>query len=506
MMSHAWRESAGGADPSAWRRAAPVTAVLLDMDGVLADVSLSYRICVTATAARYGVTVTQRDIVAAKATGLYNNDWVLTEHLVRSGAGKPGARVPEDLTLDDITQKFQEVYEGVEGGPAGLRDNERLIVAKGVLAELARRCPKGMAIVTGRPRAEAEYFLKLHGLRQYFRIVVTMDDAPDKPDPAPVRMALGGLGADPSEAIMVGDTPSDVMAAQRAGVQAFGVLTPAAAATVLAETYAASQGGSVTAVSVAEPTMVAPLMKQGATAVLLPGLAELLEVVLAGHVESVRAPGSNTSPSSSETKRDGNTAVAPGKRSATVSRSTKETEIRCTLCVDGTGKSDVKTGVGFFDHMLEALTKHARWDLTLHCTGDTWIDDHHTVEDCAIALGEAFDQSLGARKGIARWGFAMCPLDEALSRAVVDISSRPSAVINLGFKRDTIGTCSTEMLVHAMESFATAGRITLHVDCLRGSNDHHRSESAYKALAVALRMAIAPDAGAGIPSTKGMLA
>ena len=435
--------------------------------------------------------------------------------------------MPADLTLADVTRVFQEVYEGAEGGGGapGLRDNERLIVARGVLAELARRCPKGMAIVTGRPRAEAEYFLKLHGLRRFFRIVVTMDDAPDKPDPAPVRMALGGLGADPSEAIMVGDTPSDVMAAQRAGVQAFGVLTPAAAATVLAETYAAAQGGSVEDVSVAAPTMVAPLMKQGATAVLLPGLAELLEVVQppvesgsssstsstssrsSGKSAAAAAAAAAASSSSSETKRDGGAAAGTsGTRSATVSRSTKETEITCTLCVDGSGKSDVKTGVGFFDHMLEALTKHARWDLTLHCKGDTWIDDHHTVEDCAIALGEAFDRSLGERKGIARWGFAMCPLDEALSRAVVDISSRPSAVIDLGFKRDMIGTCSTEMLVHAMESFATAGRITLHVDCLRGSNDHHRSESAYKALAVALRMAIAPDAGAGIPSTKGMLA
>ena len=497
MMSHAWRSSAGGADPSSWRGGPQSNpkAVLLDMDGVLADVSMSYRVCVVETAARYGVKVTQGDIVAAKATGSYNNDWVLTQYLISEGRGQAGASVPDNLALEDVTRTFQEIYEGVDEVP-GLRDRESLIVAKGLLEELARRATKGMAIVTGRPRSEAEYFLKLHGIRKFFKIVITMNDAPDKPDPAPVRMALGGLGAEPSEAIMVGDTPSDIMAAQGAGVKAFGVLTPASAAKALADTYASQDGQSVPV-----PTMVEPIMRQGATAVLLPGLAELLEVVLpappAGHMTKGGVEGAGFC----EKKTVGTT-----QRSATVSRATNETTIDCTLCVDGTGKSDVKTGVGFFDHMLEALTKHARWDLRLHCKGDTWIDDHHTVEDCAIALGEAFDQSLGARKGIARWGFAMCPLDEALSRAVVDISSRPSACIDLGFKRDSIGACSTEMLVHAMESFATAARITLHVDCLRGNNDHHRSESAYKALAVAIRMAIAPDAGAGIPSTKGMLA
>ena len=254
-----------------------------------------------------------------------------------------------------------------------------------------------MAIADGRPRAEAEYFLELHKIREFFKVVVTMDDAPDKPDPAPVRMALDGLGADPADSIMVGDTPSDIMAARGAGVQAFGVLTPASAAKVLADTYAASESGSGGKVAV--PTMVAPIMEQGATAVLLPGLAELLGVVLP--------------PSASVVGGDGAASVSsPGKRSATVSRCTKETKIACTLCVDGAGKSDVKTGVGFFDHMLEALTKHARWDLTLHCTGDTWIDDHHTLEDCAIALGEALTD-LSVRERASRDGFCHVPLDEA---------------------------------------------------------------------------------------------
>ena len=491
MMAHAWRASAGGSDPAAWRPtdAAPIAAILLDMDGVLADVSSSYRVAVIETARAYGVAVTQQDIVAAKATGDMNNDWVLTHHLVTRGGQHPG------LTLANVTDRFQLRYEGPEG-VGGLRDRETLIVAKGLLAELARRCPKGMAIVTGRPRAEAEYFLSLHGIRHFFRTVVTMDDAPDKPDPAPVRLALERLGAAPEEALMVGDTPSDVIAATAAGVQGFGVLTPASAAALLAETYRTA--GQPDA-GVIMPDMVGPLMGKGATAVMLPGLAELLEMVPAASAAGAGATGGGAA----EAKTD---ALASGLRLATVVRSTKETSISVTLNIDGTGKADISTGIGFFDHMLEALTKHARFDLSLSCRGDTHIDDHHTVEDCALALGEAFDKAIGARKGIARWGYALCPLDEALARAVVDISSRPTAVINMGLKRDMIGTCSSEMLVHSMQSFATAGRITLHVDVLRGDNDHHRAESSFKALAVALRMALAKDASAGVPSTKGMLA
>ena len=156
--------------------------------------------------------------------------------------------------------------------------------------------------------------------------------------------------------------------------------------------------------------------------------------------------------------------------------------------------------------MLGAFAKHGRFDVVLRCKGDLWIDDHHTAEDCALALGEAFDRALGPRRGIRRWGSALCPLDEALSRAVIDISSRPHAEIDTALTRERIGDLSTEMVPHVLESFASAARITLHVDVLKGRNDHHKAEAAFKALGVALREAVAHDAGAGVPSTKGVLA
>lgn len=174
-------------------------------------------------------------------------------------------------------------------------------------------------------------------------------------------------------------------------------------------------------------------------------------------------------------------------RKATVARKTKETDITCDINIDGIGKNDIDTGIGFLDHMFCAMSKHGRIDLTLKCKGDLHICDHHTAEDCALVVGEAFDKALGDRKDIRRFGHAYCPLDEALSRAVVDISSRPSAHIELNLVREKIGELSCEMIPHVMESFATEARMTLHVDCLKGKNDHHKAESAFKALGVALR-------------------
>ena len=192
-------------------------------------------------------------------------------------------------------------------------------------------------------------------------------------------------------------------------------------------------------------------------------------------------------------------------RYASISRKTVETDISVGVLIDGSGKADIETGIGFLDHMLTALAKHSRCDFFIRCQGDLHIDDHHTSEDVAITLGECFDKALGARKGIRRWGSAQCPLDEALSRAVVDISSRPFAHVDLGLKREKIGSLSSEMIPHVISSFCNSARITVHVDCLRGENDHHRAESAFKALAVALREAISEDITAGVPSTKGVL-
>lgn len=192
-------------------------------------------------------------------------------------------------------------------------------------------------------------------------------------------------------------------------------------------------------------------------------------------------------------------------RRAEIARETKETDIRLTLALDGAGEADISTGIGFLDHMLTTLTKHARLDLTLRCTGDLHVDDHHTAEDCALALGAALDEALGDRRGVVRFGHAYAPLDEALARAVVDLSGRPFPVIDLGLRREALGGIACENLAHVLSSLAFAGRMALHVDVLRGVNDHHRAEAAFKATALALRAAVARDGSDAIASTKGVL-
>ncbi|CAN5167316.1 imidazoleglycerol-phosphate dehydratase HisB [soil metagenome] len=192
-------------------------------------------------------------------------------------------------------------------------------------------------------------------------------------------------------------------------------------------------------------------------------------------------------------------------RTSEINRKTSETDIRLKLNLDGSGKATVDTGLGFLDHMLTALAKHGRLDLELSCKGDLQIDDHHTAEDCAIALGQGIDQALGDRRGIVRFGHAYAPLDEALARVVVDLSGRASANIDLGLKREKVGDVSSENLSHVFYSIAINSRSCFHVDMIRGDNDHHRAEAAFKALALALRMAVRQDGGNEVPSTKGVL-
>ena len=191
-------------------------------------------------------------------------------------------------------------------------------------------------------------------------------------------------------------------------------------------------------------------------------------------------------------------------RHAELRRRTNETDIECALTLDGSGAADVRTGIGFLDHMLTALARHGGLDLKLHCTGDLEVDDHHTAEDCALTLGMALDAALGDRAGLRRFGDAHVPLDEALARAVWDLSGRPYAVIDLGLRREALGGLACENVGHFFRSLAVASRSCLHVDVLRGENDHHRAEAAFKATAVALRAAIA-HVGGGVPSTKGVL-
>jgi imidazoleglycerol-phosphate dehydratase len=192
-------------------------------------------------------------------------------------------------------------------------------------------------------------------------------------------------------------------------------------------------------------------------------------------------------------------------RTAELRRTTKETDVRVRVCLDGTGQSEIDTGIGFLDHMLTALARHGAIDLQLRCSGDLHVDDHHTAEDCALALGEAIDSALGERRGIARFGHAYAPLDEALARAVIDLSGRPFAALDLGLRRDKLGALSCENVPHFFTSLATAARATLHLQLLAGENDHHRAEAAFKAFALALRAAIRSDGTDRIPSTKEAL-
>ena len=192
-------------------------------------------------------------------------------------------------------------------------------------------------------------------------------------------------------------------------------------------------------------------------------------------------------------------------RSTATQRQTLESSISAQLVLDGKGDSSINTGIGFYDHMLEAFAKHAKFDLQLTCIGDLHVDDHHTVEDCALVIGQAINEALGERKGIARFGTAYAPLDEALCRVVVDLSGRSFAVVDLGLKRERLGDLSTETLPHFFQSLSQAARCAIHVDVIRGENDHHRAEAAFKATALALRQAVSRDDSNTIPSTKGVL-
>jgi len=192
-------------------------------------------------------------------------------------------------------------------------------------------------------------------------------------------------------------------------------------------------------------------------------------------------------------------------RTATLHRTTAETEVSVTLDLDGSGTAAVDTGVGFLDHLLRSFAHHALIDLELTTRGDLEVDDHHTVEDSALVLGRAIADALGDRSGITRFGDARVPMDEAVAEAVVDAGGRPYAVIDLELRTDRIGTLTSQNLPHALEAFAGTAGFTLHLRS-RGANDHHVAEAAIKALARAVRAAVAPDPRrSGIPSTKGTL-
>ena len=194
-------------------------------------------------------------------------------------------------------------------------------------------------------------------------------------------------------------------------------------------------------------------------------------------------------------------------RKAEIKRKTKETDIAVEVSLDGSGRSSVETGIGFLDHMLDLLARHSRMDITVKAKGDLHIDYHHTAEDVGIALGQAVKQALGDMKGITRYASVHMPMDEALTRVAIDISGRPFLVFKAEFSRDKVGAFDTELVQEWFQAFAMNAGVTLHVETLYGSNDHHISESCFKGLARALRTAVAidPRAAGEIPSTKGTL-
>src|SRR6185312_14881690 len=186
-------------------------------------------------------------------------------------------------------------------------------------------------------------------------------------------------------------------------------------------------------------------------------------------------------------------------------RATRETTIECCLDFDNNAPCNIQTGIGFLDHMLITFATHAMLGIELQCKGDLHVDDHHLVEDTALTLGNTINMILADKKGITRFGFAYAPMDEALSRCVIDLSGRPYTSIDLGLKRESIGTMACENVTHFFESFAMSLKASLHIDVLKGQNDHHRIESAFKAFAIAFRQATALSNCTTIPSTKGVL-
>ena len=194
-------------------------------------------------------------------------------------------------------------------------------------------------------------------------------------------------------------------------------------------------------------------------------------------------------------------------RQAQVTRNTLETQIVVDLNLDGAGKSALSTGIGFFDHMLDQVARHALFDVTIAAKGDLHIDAHHTVEDVGITLGQAFARALGDKRGIRRYGHAYVPLDEALSRVVVDLSGRPGLEYNISFVRARIGDFDVDLIHEFFQGFVNHAQVTLHVDNIKGDNAHHQAETAFKAFGRALRMAVETDprTQGAVPSTKGSL-
>lgn len=479
-------------------RAHKLSCVLFDMDGVLADVSSSYRVAIQKTAADFNVQVTPEQITEMKNRGNANNDWILTQRLINAHRSKEQQQ--SQVTLEQVRRVFQAFYCG-DGVAKGLRDSETLLMNIALLREI-QSSGAVLGIVTGRPLVECKHFLAQHKLDSFFGDrIVSMDDPPAKPSGEPVLLALQRCGVTQGCALLIGDTVDDMRACEAAQqhltanglkLHVFGLGVPAPGERQSLET-------------------VRRLYECGAVHVMT-SLAELRHCVLRQEFDIYDTSSSDNSNAQSNAvaaalvnTRTSSCVDLSAPRSSSRNRKTKETEIRVALNLDGTGAQNISTGIGFLDHMLSALSKHSRIDLDVQCLGDLEVDDHHTVEDVGIAIGQCVNEAVGSKVGIRRFGEAHVPLDEALARVIVDLSGRPGHEVDLKFTREMVGQVSTEMLTHFFQSFATEARLTLHVHVLHGVNNHHKAEAAFKAMARALQQAVQLTGFQDMPSTKGCL-
>jgi len=405
--------------------------VVLDIDGVMVDVSESYREAIRqAVAAVAKKAVTNADIAAMKRIPGSNNDWDVS-YALAYGATDFSAIDRASAAYANVKDAFQAVYRSQK-----LYERDRMLVREETLAAIAARAK--LAVVTSRPRDEALSALRAF-IPKYFseRLIVALEDcAFEKPRPEPLLLAKERAGA--SSVLYVGDTVNDAQCAKNAGARFVSVAADVPADFVVSDVNA------------------------------VPGL-------LAARAESV-------------------------------SRETKETRIAGSVVLDGKGESYAATGIGFFDHLLASFAKHGHFDLSLCVQGDVNVDCHHSVEDAGIVLGRLFRGALGDKRGIARFGSALIPMDEALALAAVDLDSRGTLSFTAEFRCERVGELETETIREFFGAFARECGCSLHLKVLYGRNAHHMAEALFKAFGRAMRSACEIDSRvAGVASTKGVM-
>lgn len=455
-------------------------AILFDMDGVLADVSGSYDTVIVDTCRHFGAEVVNKlDIELLKKEG-FNNDWILTHELIRR---KIGTLIP----FDDVRDHFNLLYRKRSCV-------EKLIIPIDQLDLLKEITPLG--IVTGRPRRDAEEFIDRFNMRSIFKVVVCMEDTEKhKPDPEPLILAMQKLKSmipqrpsHDNRVLYIGNTGDDI----RAAIEASRAQERETGTEFVPIGVVPPQNANKSSIEYAANLYEAGAVMVGlrwdcitALGISIPSSHTSQKYETLSTTEGTTTGGSTTEESFNQNEPK----KLLGERVGKSSRKTKETEITCKINLDGVGRVESDCGIGFLDHMIHQLGKHGLFDIELKCYGDLNIDDHHTVEDCAIVLGQAIDYALGDRRGIKRFGSAFAPLDESLSRAVIDLAGRGWGEIVIPLEREKIGELSSEMVHHFLISLSTSMRAAVHIDVLRGFNAHHKVESCFKALALALKMA-----------------